>query len=62
MRFGSLKYKIRLILFDYTFLIIVLNLKLQLLLMKRGGKVIYGGKLGKKSHIMVNYFQVNLAD
>ncbi|KAJ4977881.1 hypothetical protein NE237_008661 [Protea cynaroides] len=29
----------------------------ELLLMKRGGQVIYGGKLGKNSQIMVDYFQ-----
>lgn len=30
----------------------------QLLLMKRGGRVIYGGKLGVQSQIMIDYFQV----
>ncbi|CAL5426860.1 unnamed protein product [Camellia sinensis] len=29
----------------------------ELLLMKRGGRVIYGGKLGEKSQTMTNYFQ-----
>ncbi|XP_055832839.1 ABC transporter G family member 31-like isoform X1 [Solanum dulcamara] len=29
----------------------------ELLLMKRGGQVIYGGKLGEKSQTMVDYFQ-----
>ncbi|XP_059660861.1 ABC transporter G family member 31 [Cornus florida] len=29
----------------------------ELLLMKRGGRVIYGGKLGEKSQILINYFQ-----
>ncbi|KAM7501809.1 hypothetical protein LguiB_000713 [Lonicera macranthoides] len=29
----------------------------ELLLMKRGGQVIYGGKLGGKSQTMINYFQ-----
>ncbi|XP_043723660.1 ABC transporter G family member 31-like isoform X2 [Telopea speciosissima] len=29
----------------------------ELLLMKRGGQVIYGGKLGKNSQIMIDYFQ-----
>ncbi|KAK4412483.1 ABC transporter G family member 31 [Sesamum alatum] len=29
----------------------------ELLLMKRGGRVIYGGKLGEKSQTMINYFQ-----
>ncbi|WOG90844.1 hypothetical protein DCAR_0310090 [Daucus carota subsp. sativus] len=29
----------------------------ELLLMKRGGQVIYGGKLGEKSQTMINYFQ-----
>nr|DAD28487.1 TPA_asm: hypothetical protein HUJ06_029955 [Nelumbo nucifera] len=29
----------------------------ELLLMKRGGQVIYGGKLGKHSQIMIKYFQ-----
>uniref|UniRef100_A0A5B7BKX4 Putative ABC transporter G family member 31-like n=1 Tax=Davidia involucrata TaxID=16924 RepID=A0A5B7BKX4_DAVIN len=29
----------------------------ELLLMKRGGRVIYGGKLGKKSQSLINYFQ-----
>ncbi|KFK23406.1 hypothetical protein AALP_AAs61696U000200 [Arabis alpina] len=29
----------------------------ELLLMKRGGRVIYGGKLGKHSQVMVDYFQ-----
>ncbi|XP_027174773.1 ABC transporter G family member 31 [Coffea eugenioides] len=29
----------------------------ELLLMKRGGRVIYGGKLGEKSQIMIDYFQ-----
>ncbi|KAL5776255.1 hypothetical protein ACOSP7_009181 [Xanthoceras sorbifolium] len=32
----------------------------ELLLMKRGGRVIYGGKLGVQSQIMVDYFQVML--
>lgn len=32
----------------------------QLLLMKRGGRVIYGGKLGVHSQIMIDYFQVAL--
>ncbi|KAL5778742.1 hypothetical protein ACOSQ2_009479 [Xanthoceras sorbifolium] len=31
----------------------------ELLLMKRGGRVIYGGKLGVQSQIMVDYFQGN---
>lgn len=35
-----------------------LTSKIQLLLMKRGGQVIYGGKLGKQSQVMVDYFQV----
>ncbi|KAK9152792.1 hypothetical protein Sjap_000272 [Stephania japonica] len=29
----------------------------ELLLMKRGGRVIYGGKLGVNSQVMINYFQ-----
>ncbi|XP_054790659.1 ABC transporter G family member 31-like [Prosopis cineraria] len=29
----------------------------ELLLMKRGGRVIYGGKLGSQSQIMIDYFQ-----
>ncbi|KAK2969189.1 hypothetical protein RJ640_025902 [Escallonia rubra] len=29
----------------------------ELLLMKRGGRVIYGGNLGEKSQTMINYFQ-----
>ncbi|CAK9164212.1 unnamed protein product [Ilex paraguariensis] len=29
----------------------------ELLLMKRGGRVIYGGKLGEKSQTLINYFQ-----
>ncbi|KAK4275171.1 hypothetical protein QN277_018300 [Acacia crassicarpa] len=29
----------------------------ELLLMKRGGRVIYGGKLGQQSQIMIDYFQ-----
>ncbi|CAI9106961.1 OLC1v1006213C1 [Oldenlandia corymbosa var. corymbosa] len=29
----------------------------ELLLLKRGGRVIYGGKLGEKSQTMINYFQ-----
>lgn len=33
---------------------------IQLLLMKRGGRVIYGGKLGVQSQIMIDYFQVTL--
>lgn len=33
---------------------------MQLLLMKRGGRVIYGGKLGTNSQIMIDYFQVFL--
>lgn len=28
--------------------------------MKRGGRVIYGGKLGVQSQIMTDYFQVRL--
>lgn len=42
-----------------TCLLFFLNLKnVQLLLMKRGGQVIYGGKLGQHSKVMVDYFQV----
>ncbi|KAK6122137.1 hypothetical protein DH2020_044127 [Rehmannia glutinosa] len=33
----------------------------ELLLMKRGGRVIYGGKLGERSQTMINYFQVKLS-
>ena len=33
----------------------------QLLLMKRGGRVIYGGKIGKQSDVMIKYFQVTLS-
>ncbi|XP_031399616.1 ABC transporter G family member 31 [Punica granatum] len=29
----------------------------ELLLMKRGGRVIYGGKLGKNSEVLIDYFQ-----
>ncbi|KAL8516358.1 hypothetical protein ACS0TY_014856 [Phlomoides rotata] len=29
----------------------------ELLLMKRGGRMIYGGKLGEESRIMINYFE-----
>ncbi|WVY92651.1 hypothetical protein V8G54_031739 [Vigna mungo] len=29
----------------------------ELLLMKRGGRVIYGGKIGKQSDVMIKYFQ-----
>ncbi|XP_045820317.1 ABC transporter G family member 31-like [Trifolium pratense] len=29
----------------------------ELLLMKRGGQVIYGGKIGNQSNVMINYFQ-----
>ncbi|KAI3954477.1 hypothetical protein MKW92_053462 [Papaver armeniacum] len=29
----------------------------ELLLMKRGGRVIYGGKLGERSNILIDYFQ-----
>lgn len=32
---------------------------LQLLLMKRGGQVIYGGPLGRNSHKLVEYFEVS---
>ena len=35
-------------------------LNAQLLLMKRGGRVIYGGKLGVHSQIMIDYFQVTI--
>ena len=28
--------------------------------MKRGGRVIYGGKLGVHSQIMIDYFQVTI--
>lgn len=28
--------------------------------MKRGGRVIYGGKLGERSQTMIDYFQVRL--
>lgn len=30
----------------------------QLLLMKRGGRVIYGGKVGERSNILIKYFEV----
>lgn len=33
---------------------------MQLLLMKRGGRVIYGGKLGNQSQNLIDYFQVSL--
>ena len=36
------------------------GLNAQLLLMKRGGLVIYGGKLGVHSQIMIDYFQVTI--
>lgn len=39
-------------------LISYLYFPLQLLLMKRGGIVIYGGSLGVNSQDMINYFQV----
>lgn len=29
--------------------------------MKRGGRVIYGGKLGKNSEVLINYFQVSMS-
>ncbi|XP_061368731.1 ABC transporter G family member 31-like [Gastrolobium bilobum] len=29
----------------------------ELLLMKRGGRVIYGGKIGRQSDVLINYFQ-----
>ena len=31
----------------------------QLLLMKKGGQVIYGGPLGRNSHKLIEYFEVN---
>ena len=31
-----------------------------MLLMKRGGQVIYMGPLGENSNILINYFEVNL--
>lgn len=34
------------------------NLPMQLLLMKRGGRVIYGGLLGVNSQNLIDYFQV----
>ncbi len=33
---------------------------LQLLLMKRGGQVIYGGPLGRHSHKLIEYFEVSV--
>jgi hypothetical protein len=33
---------------------------MQLLLLKRGGQVIYSGKLGRNSQKMIEYFQVNI--
>lgn len=33
---------------------------LQLLLMKRGGRVIYAGPLGRESHKLIEYFEVSL--
>lgn len=44
-----------------SFLLPALNLVLcllQLLLMKRGGQVIYAGPLGRQSHKLVEYFEV----
>jgi hypothetical protein len=34
---------------------------LQLLLMKRGGQVIYAGSLGHESHKLIEYFEVSIA-
>lgn len=33
---------------------------MQLLLMKRGGQVIYGGPLGRHSYKLVEYFEVRI--
>ena len=35
-------------------------LHLQLLLMKRGGQVIYAGPLGHHSHKLIEYFEVSI--
>jgi len=33
---------------------------MQLLLMKRGGQIIYAGPLGEQSHKLVKYFEVSI--
>jgi len=38
-----------------------LSFYVQLLLLKRGGQVIYSGKLGRNSQKMVEYFEVHEA-
>lgn len=40
-------------------MLLLLVCELQLLLMKRGGQVIYMGPLGPRSHKLVEYFEVN---
>ena len=42
-----------------TFRTVINWLNLQLLLMKRGGQVIYMGPLGPRSHKLVEYFEVS---
>lgn len=37
----------------------IVSFRLQLLLMKRGGRVIYAGPLGSNSHKLVEYFEVS---
>lgn len=46
--------------FSYTHVVVLesLFLILQLLLMKRGGQIIYSGPLGRNSHKVVEYFEV----
>lgn len=45
----------------FKLLIVNLNSYVQLLLLKRGGQVIYSGKLGRNSQKMVDYFEVRKA-
>ena len=51
-------------LFSFSFLLPAFNLVLyllQLLLMKRGGQVIYAGPLGRQSHKLIEYFEVRIS-
>ena len=57
----SIDHKVSVIyLVDCCISLILIYLLLQLLLMKRGGQVIYAGPLGRHSHKLVEYFEVSI--
>jgi hypothetical protein len=48
------------IIFHYLIIYFKKFLLVQLLLMKRGGQIIYAGPLGHQSHKLIEYFEVSI--